>query len=602
MIRLLRTSFMSKFLFIFLLFIPLPMFLAKSYLSGKIIDVLVETNQNKNLQLTEQIAVNIKETMRKYIITAASVNFDSDGIHYEDTIIPAINRWHVSADEYEKLQLSDQINKRMNYFFNYTTDLLGVFFVFPDNRYYGYRNSIPNAPGEMRAMPWYGQLKRETPGSVMVVGKMRNTLSPLTHGQSAIGLAAFPPSPGNETIDYIYFALKPDWLDNAFTDMKLSHIGQVDIFTADQQSLTRSDRSDPMLDILKDTPVWKQNYGSFHYKRDGQDLLINYYTVDNTGWKVVSTISYGELTNSVQKVVGVTSIVLLAVTLLYLAVFVTSATTTVLVPIQRLIKQMRRVQQGNLKATLAINGKDEFAHLHGAFNSMVGEIKQLIRNIEDEKQEKLLMEIRALQYQINPHFLFNTLHSISVMARTYGIYNIQMMTESLTNLLHNTMDKGAHVISLAEEVQLLEHYTYLMAFRYQDKFEVQFDVPVEIRQAVILKFLLQPVLENAIIHASDDPFRKLNIRVGAYRIDNRLRIEISDDGQGMPAEQVERLLDSPKEKYDAFNKIGIYNVHRRLRLTYGEPYGVHISSQWGAGTTVTLELPYIEPTEDITHA
>lgn len=585
---------MFKFLLIFLLFIPLPMFLAKSYLSGKIVDELVQTNQNKNLQLTEQIAVNIKETMRKYIYTAASVNFDSDGLNHEDTIIPAINRWHDATDAYEKLQLSNQINKKMNYFFNYTSDLLGVFFVFPDNRYYGYRNSIPNTPDELRAMDWYRKLKDGTPGSVSIVGKIQNSLSPLTQGQSSLGIVAFPPETGNQNIDFIYLAFKMDWLDAADTNLKLSHIGQVDIFTSEQQALTRSDRSEPMLEILKDTPVWKQKYGSFRYKNDGRDLLINFYTVENTGWKVVSSISYGELTNSIQKIVGVTSLVLFGVTLLYLIVFVTSATTTVLVPIQRLIRQMRRVQQGNFKASLTINSKDEFAHLHGAFNSMVGEIQQLIRNIEDEKQETLLMEIRALQYQINPHFLFNTLHSIAVMAKTYGIYNIQMMTESLTNLLHNTMDKGDHVISIEEEMQLLHNYTYLMAFRYQDKYEVTFDVPDELQDAIILKFLLQPVLENAIIHASSDPFQKLHIRIAVYQVENRLRIEISDDGQGMPTEQVDRLLESPQDKYDAFNKIGIYNVHRRLRLTYGERYGVRINSQWGLGTTVILELPYIK--------
>jgi two-component system sensor histidine kinase YesM len=350
--------------------------------------------------------------------------------------------------------------------------------------------------------------------------------------------------------------------------------------------------------IFKETSLFRNDYGWFRYRRNKSDILITYYTVPITKWKVVNSIPYRQLTDKLHWVMVVIIIVFIAVTILFLILFFTSVMGTVILPITNLVKQMKKVESGNFQTNVVIRGQDEVALLNRSFDNMVKEIQNLIQKIDAEKSEKLQLEIKTLQYQINPHFLFNTLNTITMMAEMHGVNNIKKMTDALTKLLLNTLDKGGMFTTLEKEFDTLEGYSYIMKLRYGDRFDIFTHYDEEIKNAMILKLLLQPIVENSILHGMSDVFDKLLIHIEAKQANQRLMITISDNGVGMTPEQIASVLREKESQENTYNRIGLFNVHQRIRLNHGDNYGLTITSTLKQGTTVILQLPVISASKE----
>jgi two-component system sensor histidine kinase YesM len=254
---------------------------------------------------------------------------------------------------------------------------------------------------------------------------------------------------------------------------------------------------------------------------------------------------------------------------------------------------MSNLEKNNFNARLQVIGYDEVAKLNKTFNRMVDHINLLFQRIEREKEEKLQLELQALQYQVNPHFLLNTLNSISMMADMYGAQHIKKMTVSLSTLLVNTLSKGGMHSTIEEEFNTLSSYADIMKLRYGDRFEVLFTIEPSAQELYILRLLLQPLVENSILHGMGDIYKKLNIHVHAKRNGAYLELTVSDDGVGMTRNQIETLLKRHHEKNSGFNHIGIHNVNRRIKLNFGEEYGLDIYSEVESGTQMKLLLPAI---------
>lgn len=595
MLKLMKRKVLVKLIVIFLLFIPVPLVLAGVMLYKNFVDIMVNNNTNKNLQLTEQIAKKIDENILRYVFTASSLISENNPLDSSPGIIESVNKWSLTTDEAKKLDLTNQINSKLSYFFNYTTDLTGITFIFKNNEYYTYNSPIPVDPALVKESLWYKEMKEKSE-SIRVLGRLKNSLytSSRDNANYSIAIASLVNHAAyvsDKEVELIYITFKENTFEKMYAGIKLSKVGRIDIITPEGESISSKDST--ILDIQKQKHTFTEDYGWLDYHQDNEKLLMTYYTVPSTRWKVVNTTSYKELTNDINRVMLIIIFVFIFIVLLFVTVFFTSTTRTVIKPIKRLIRQMSRIEAGDLRTSILVRGEDELAHLNASFNRMVEEINNLITNIDNEKTEKLQLEIQSLQYQINPHFLLNTLNSITMMASIQGVDNIKLMTEALSRLLINTLSKGGIYTTIEEEFVALNSYAYIMKFRYGDRFDVLFHIEPEVKELYMLNLLLQPLVENSILHGMDDVFVKLEIGVFAKKVDNTLEIHIIDNGIGMNGDQIEALIGHTGDGNKGFNKIGVNNVNQRIKLNYGESFGLAIQSEPGSGTNITLKLPLI---------
>jgi two-component system, sensor histidine kinase YesM len=248
-----------------------------------------------------------------------------------------------------------------------------------------------------------------------------------------------------------------------------------------------------------------------------------------------------------------------------------------------LTRAIQRFSEGDMVHKLAIRSNDEFSQVAASFNQMTQSIRQLLADIKAKEQEKFDLEIQALQRQINMHFLFNALNTIKNLSYIQRVTNIERLVSALMELLHISMADGKNFITLETELQYVEHYLEIYKYKSVKLIECVMEVDEDAKQAVIPKFMLQPIVENAIIHgieATEDD-RDGIIRIQASRTQDVLDITITDNGKGF--EQHEAKL---------FSGIGIANTDQRIKMNYGERYGLQISSVPNESATVFIRIPY----------
>jgi len=203
----------------------------------------------------------------------------------------------------------------------------------------------------------------------------------------------------------------------------------------------------------------------------------------------------------------------------------------------------------------------------------------------------LKLEMQTMQYQITPHFIINTLNSIKIMAMISGQENIEKTTHSFMRLLQAVLGKTGMQGNVKEEIENIKHYIHIMKVRFEDKFDVEYDIAEDIKDLIILRFLLQPIVENCIIHGLNDKEIGGLIRIKGYRSKNRLIIEVEDNGVGMTEAHAQILLEQNRRNEKGFLSMGVFNVNRRIKLNFGQSFGLTIQSILGEYTKVICELP-----------
>ena len=267
-------------------------------------------------------------------------------------------------------------------------------------------------------------------------------------------------------------------------------------------------------------------------------------------------------------------------------------------PIRRLEQSVKELEAGAQEVAIREDGCYEVRRLAHSIASMVSTMRHLMDDIIQQEKRKRRSELEVLQSQINPHFLYNTLDSVIWMTEA-GRYDeaIQMVT-SLARLFRIALSRGRSFIPLADELEHARHYMTIQQIRYQDKFTAAVSAGEGTEGLYTLKLIVQPLLENAIYHGMAGCEEDGRITVTAKREGGDLLIDVSDNGVGMPPEVVERLLDESRpQTRSSGSGIGVRNVHRRIRLTFGEGYGLEVFSEPDEGTTVRIRLPTLTAEE-----
>lgn len=313
----------------------------------------------------------------------------------------------------------------------------------------------------------------------------------------------------------------------------------------------------------------------------------------DTGWTVVGVAYTAELLKNSSETSKIYFISALFILLAALALgsYLSTAITR---PIKQLSDSMREVEKGNFeRAKLEVRGENEISRLNTNFNLMTAEIKHLMDQNLEEQRQKRKSELMALQAQINPHFLYNTLDSIIWMAEWGKNKEVVTMTSSLAKLLRQSISNQNEMVRVEDEVEYTRSYLVIQKMRYKDKLEYDIVVEPKILDFRVAKLILQPLVENAIYHGIKYKEGKGKVLVEGFLRGSELILRITDNGIGMNEQRLAQIFEK-RETDRKRNSVGVLNVHERIRLYYGKEYGLTFESVEGMGTKVEIHIPYME--------
>ncbi len=331
--------------------------------------------------------------------------------------------------------------------------------------------------------------------------------------------------------------------------------------------------------------------GSLIIVASHQKYLINYQRLNKNAWKVAEIIPYESLLGEIRQLGSKIGWVLCLFILLFVVIAILIA-ISITRPIKQLCGSMRKVEDGDLTVQVRVISEDEVGLLVSSFNKMVKKIKELIDQLVIEQRRERELEFEALQAQIRPHFLFNTLNSIRWVAVMNQADSVADMISALSQILKMSINSNKF-ITIQEELEGLKSYLLLQQVRYNSRLEVSYEIDPAVLQLPIIKLILQPLVENAIIHGLAKSNEGM-ITVIIHRDGETVIAAIRDNGRGMPSEKVAELNRLPANFNQAQRRgIGLSNVQQRLQLNYGDQAKLTIDSQIGSGTVVTLSWPLL---------
>ncbi len=328
----------------------------------------------------------------------------------------------------------------------------------------------------------------------------------------------------------------------------------------------------------------------YSLKVDAQEMLASSVMSSKNGWRVISLIPakelFAEITQIQQRNI---TIILLVMTLSLMLLFISSR--RIVKPLNRLSKVMKIAESGDFGTHVQVESHDEIGMLAESYNSLLDKINELIQEVYVEKITASEMELQMLQSQINPHFLYNTLESISMMATLNDDDEASEMAALLGSILRYSISDINQMVTLSDEIAQVRKYVQLLEARFHSQYHVEIDIDPKFYTVTTPKMILQPIVENAIYHGMS------SIRTGGLititatsPARSILVLNVQDNGTGMTPKQVKDLNGYIREENDLFKSIGMRNVNRRIQLFCGSEYGLNVKSAVEEGTTVTVRL------------
>ena len=338
-----------------------------------------------------------------------------------------------------------------------------------------------------------------------------------------------------------------------------------------------------------------------------RDVLFAYENIPGTDMSVVYLGNMDRLLEGTYQTRNVCIFVLICVVL---ACFTVSyyVTCSISDPIRQLIKVMDKAGKGKWTVRYPISGNDEITVLGERFNDMADRTNQLIEQVylSEIRRQKLQLswknaQLDAMLMQINPHFLYNTLDIIrwEAMYEANGESRVTRMIEQFSKLCRMGMRTGGNTIPLSEGLEHAKVYLEVINFRHQDKIELSVSIKPDVRDCYIPQFMLQPIMENAVVHGFNDAAKGCQIEILVTNWEEKLKIVVKDNGKGMTEEEQKQLQKQIDEEIQSGKNIGMANVNQRIRLFYGEEYGIQMESRQGEGTEVEIILPIRKYSENM---
>lgn len=603
-------SLSRRFAFAFLLLVALPTVIVSVALSRLYVSALYTTLSRQTEATAEQVSRSVQSEIDSASILAASLLHDDD--------LRSQIEAYAAASGAAKLSAYSMIDAKISSFLIYSNRNGAVEIFLKDGSSY-YDSNNPN----IRSLPAFGTTlfaeAKSTPNKVSILDTLVGPAGNV--GQKNILSVAVCPERGPETaLEAILVMTRVPFFDELAA--RAGPGGDIVIFGKGGAPLLSS-LGPELASALAPLIAKSRDRGSFRELRaGGRRWLATSASIDSASWEVAFLADMSSISERIARYSWYLFPALAVIALLSFA-FVKIFFASVAAPIRALTAGMGRVGKGDYAVRANSAGIAELEALTQGFNSMVGEIESLIADREERERERLAAELEALRYQINPHFVANTLNSIRLMARAAKAEAIATMSGDLMRVLADSYSGSSSLVALSRELENVKSYIAIMKIRFGKRLDVAFDIEAEAEGCLSLRMILQPIVENCILHGfggaeetsargsfpgrgrigisarveeGDSPAARAPERGVRVLAGRSLVIEVSDDGAGMDESRLASLFEDDARRNGLY-RIGIANVRKRIELNFGEPYGLSIRSRPGEGTVVNYRLPVMERIE-----
>lgn len=445
---------------------------------------------------------------------------------------------------------------------------------------------------DVKQMEWYTKAVEVQGKPVISASHTQNYLK--NEGKWVFSLSAAIMEE-NKILGIVLIDMSYKNLTDMCNDIQLGEKGYVYIVGQGQEMIYHPKQQLIYSGILQEdlARVMQQEEGSFTEILEDK-RLVTVHSLKEVGWRVVGVSYIGELLVSKQEII----IPLIILTLLALVVaFLISKriVSQTAKPIRELTEHMQEIELGKLGVEIDTQSDtEEIQCLTASFKEMVYKIEGLIEQVEDNQKKLRKSELKVLQSQINPHFLYNSLDTIIWLGEREECEKVVQMTAALARYFRLSLSKGKEVITIYEEVEHVKHYLQIQKIRYASKLTYTIEVSPDIFDEMIVKIVLQPLVENALYHGIKDLEEGGYIRVLGFREGNNIILEVYDNGKGMSREQIKNILKAPSSTSITKGGVAIKNVHERIQVYFGQDYGLSYESEYGKWTKVRITIPVIE--------
>ncbi len=396
------------------------------------------------------------------------------------------------------------------------------------------------------------------------------------------------------TIAFMELSLLQSTMDDIIDKADVTEKGMVFLFNSHDELLASTDETDlskvdQIIEYIKQVKESSSNGEWMAYKEQESLLNIRYESIDNTDWYLVSVIPENEIVAPANKIRRFITILYISGGLIAfsLALILSSSLTS---RIHHLSDHMLKVQDGQMNVISEDKSQDEIGQLNRSFNYMLEEIRLLLDKQYRAGQELKNAELKALQAQINPHFLYNTLDMINWKAMDSNAPEIGLISQTLAKFYKLSLSKGMDIVTIRDEISHVEQYVKIQNMRYEDRIGFRVDVDERILDHKIPKIILQPLIENAILHGILKRTGEGGlITIRGWITESDIILQIKDDGMGIEKAKLDNILLSGDTVES--HGYGVRNIHERLRLSYGTSYGLSYESQLSKWTLVTVRIP-----------
>ena len=378
-----------------------------------------------------------------------------------------------------------------------------------------------------------------------------------------------------------------DGIASMIDEARLGEGGHVFIYDNDYQTVYASDDiSENELNTIKDKVL-----GTCRYNESGNSYFIYISTIPKTRWRVAISTNINDI-KSARRRLFINASLFTVVALFAFIVFVILISRQITKPLVRLQQKMAKVENLDfqLKDDTPIGGTKEIVSLNKSYATLMNKIKDLAEKVVAEQKEQNKAELKALQNQINPHFLYNTLDSIIYLIDQNENEKAQKMIVALSRFFRISISRGKNIISVKNELDHVMYYLEIQKMRFGETFRYQINTTDEVNSYYVIKLILQPIVENAIVHGIGEDQKDCLIIIDSYLKDDFLCFDVSDNGYGMLPEKVEEIYTSFHDK-NIHNGVGLSNVYQRLRLFYGDKADIKIESALDKGTKIKIVIP-----------
>jgi two-component system sensor histidine kinase YesM len=570
------------------------------YQSSKAMQTKISTY---SIQVMNQVSENIKNELVQIENDSVNIAF-SDLIQNTLETFETLNEWDKNDVE---LKLHNMLIKRFSTFKSVSDvlvftkskekiiaygDLQFKFRLKPD-----YLNSILEETISENGVPlWTIQDKDNEEDSVNPKFRIDN------YGNRGILLyRSFKSLQQGIPLGYIIIRVDESYILNKFKHIDLGQGADIFILNSDGRVMSGRSPEIQAASMYPDRKLIqeiKQNKGheiySFNRMISGKRNLIAYTYIPSADWYVVSAIPFSYINDeSIRIGIYIAILGVICFVLALLLSFIVSKSISN--PLKQLLDSTNNVKKGKFLIHIEDRSSDELGVVITNFNNMVRELQFLIDEVKSKEDLKRRAELSTLQAQINPHFLSNTLNTVRWLANVQKAENISSLITSLIQLLHICMGKGGELITVREEIEYVKNYLNIMDYRYYDKFRVHFEMEEGILDSKILKFIMQPIVENSLLHGIEPMEGQGLIVIKGYRVEDKLILTITDNGVGIPSNKLSNLMQEKlQNKEGRLSGMGIRNVDERIKLYFGESYGISIQSVPNMLTTIEITIPITE--------